>query len=147
VVIQNKWLLIGMFSFFAPVIQASEFSDSIKPAYIENEVDHEDYVEHSNNYLSYCVVTAGILVAGGLIYWYQDHLPLEILRVLGKVNEHGQVVINSSRGIELMSNSTFLLNSSYRLVGGIMEGGKIKRGTLVDGSYFTVGGINYVVKN
>lgn len=106
-------------------------------------------IDAKNDNMKYLLLTAGILTVSGLVYCYQDSLASMAMQLFGDtINEKGQVVITSQKAIEIMNKNQSLQNVSYGLRGPVvMEGGKIKSGTLIDGSYFTANDVNYVVKN
>jgi len=143
----QKYLLIvlSVFMQFMPIDAKNEIDETDIQDQIEEYNDNKD----NNDKIKYLLVAAGVLTVSGLIYWYQSPLTDMIMPLFGdRLNEHGQVVITSQKAIAIMNKNQSLQNVNYELEGpALMEGGKIKSGTLIDGSYFTANGVNYVVEN
>jgi hypothetical protein len=143
----KKYLFIVLFVFmqFMPIDAKNEIDEIDMQDQIEEYNDDDKY----NDNIKYLVLTAGIVAAGGLAYWYQYPLANMAMQLFGdRINEKGQVVITSEKAIAIMNKNQSLQNVNYGLKGPVLiEGGKIKSGTLIDGSYFTASGVNYVVEN
>ena len=140
------FIVLSVFMQFIPIdaknkIYETDIQDQVK--------EYNDCDDECNDNIKYVLITAGVLTIGGLVFWYKYPLTSMITQLFGDtINENGQVVISSQKAIGIMNKNQSLQNVNYGLKGPfLMEGGKIKSGTLIDGSYFTANGVKYVVKN